>query len=190
MVSVAEHCQKYTAHAHRSLEDPRNIFLRSLGVDIAQVCTRKFLMLRKVVVGAVVYTLNLVKSPRKFIFDVPGILGIKHQVLVLLKAQLFLVYAEREVPAPAILLYRLICLLVFVGAYKELRIRLFEFSGTEEEVAGRYLIAERLAYLGYAKRHLGLHGIDDIFVVQINSLARLAGQIYRLCAFGGKVSEI
>ena len=54
---------------------------------------------------------------------------------------------------------------ILAGLAEELQLHLLEFAHAEDEVAGRYLVAEGLAYLANARGQLlarGAHGVGEV----------------------------
>ena len=63
------------------------------------------------------------------------------------------------------------------GRDEELHLHLLELAGAEDEVAGRDLVAERLAGLGDAERWLHAGGVRDVEVVDEDALRGLGAQV-------------
>jgi hypothetical protein len=60
-----------------------------------QIRARKLLVLRQIIVGTVMQAFDLIKSPGwEIVLYVPGVLGIEHDVVVLLPAKLGCVDAQ------------------------------------------------------------------------------------------------
>ena len=97
-------------------------------------------------------------------------------VLVELEARR--VEAERVVPVQSRRLPRLEPLHVGAGLDKELHLHLLELARAENEVAGRDLVAERLADLGNAERHLLPRGLLHVEEVHEDALRRLRAQVH------------
>ena len=190
VICVAEDCKENATETHRGFEYPGNVLLPCLGVGVAEVGTRELHMLREVVVGAIVNTLDLVKATRELVLNIPCILRIEDEVLVLLEAKLVLRDAKRKIPVEPVLLDSLIGRLVLVRTDEVLRIRLLELPRSEEEIAWRDLVPERLPYLRDTERNLRTHRVNDVLKVQVDALTRLARKIHRVRAFGSEVTQI
>ncbi len=70
------------------------------------------------------------------------------------------------------------CMSVAGGVHEELHLHLLEFARAEDEVPGGDLVAERLADLGDAERHLLPRRLLDVEEVHIDALRRLRPQVH------------
>src|SRR5213080_5609179 len=84
---------------------------------------------------------------------------------------------EVRVPAQALLAPVLEPRIVVTGPHEELELHLLELARAEEEVAGRDLVAERLADLRDAEGDLQTRRLDDVAEVDEDSLRRLRTEI-------------
>ena len=104
----------------------------------------------EVEVGAIGDTLKLLDAVRETVHDVDGGLGVVRQ-FVLGHAQEFEVVAIDALvlpPGEAFVHPLVVPVVVGTGFDEELKLHLFEFPNPEDEIAGRDLVAERLADLG------------------------------------------
>ena len=97
--------------------------------------------------------------------------------VVLAHAEHVLRDAEVDVPAQALLTPVLEPLGALVGRHEELHLHLLELARTEDEVAGRDLVAERLADLGDPERRLFPGELQDILEVDEDPLGRFGAQV-------------
>ena len=109
--------------------------------------------------------------------DVPG--RIVRQLLGVVRAQPQLVLGDAEVdePAQAFLAPVLVPAVGVLGRYEELHLHLFELARSEDEVAGRDLVAERLADLGDAERRLLARRRLHVQEVDEDALRRLGPEV-------------
>ena len=69
-------------------------------------------------------------------------------------------------------------LLALVRRHEVLHLHLLELTGAEHEVAGRDLVAERLADLGDAEGRLLPRGLEHVLEVEEHALRRLGPQVH------------
>ena len=135
---------------------------------------------RQVEVAAVVDALELLPAEREAVLDVDRLLGVVRQLVrgVLAQAQPLRRHAVALVPGAALgqpLLER--------GGGLRLRpdevlhLHLLELAHPEDEVAGRDLVAERLADLGDAERQLLARRLLDVLEVDVRALRGLRAQV-------------
>jgi hypothetical protein len=122
--------------------------------------------------------LDLLPSEREAELDVGGRLGVVRQLggLVGTHAQAFLPEAELAVEAHALRQPVLEPLLALARVHEELELRLLELARTEREVPRVDLVAEGLADLGDAERHLLARGLAHALPVGEDRLAGLGAQ--------------
>ncbi len=165
-VGVQQERQHRAADTGGRLDDVRRPALLGLLVVVGEVLAGGLGVGAEVVVGAVGDTLQLaplVAAELEAVLDVSGALGVVGELLlrVLVPPHVLLAQAETGVPVPALPHPVLLPLLVLARLDEELHLHLLELTGAEDEVAGRDLVAERLAHLGDAERRLaarsGLH---------------------------------
>ena len=113
------------------------------------------------------------------VFQVDGALGVVRELLlrVLVLAQVLRVDAEVDVPGLAVVDPVLVPFLIGAGLAEELEFHLLKLAGTEDEVAGRDLVAEGLADLADAERRLLARGVHDVRVVDEDALGGLGAQV-------------
>ena len=96
--------------------------------------------------------------------------------VVVAEAQVLLADAEVLVPVEALLYPVPVPVVVVAGLHEELHLHLLELAGAEDEVAGCYLVAERLADLGDAERQFRAHGGEHVAEVDEDALRGLGTQ--------------
>src|SRR5256885_15909832 len=93
-----------------------------------------------------------------------------------MELQPFLGQAEGTVPGHPLLLPVVEPLHVAGWLDEELHLHLLEFTSSEDEVAGRDLVSERLSDLGDAKWHLLPHRLLYVEKIHIDALRRFRPQ--------------
>ena len=190
-VGITKNSKEEPAEAHRSLENPRDVFFVSYGVGIVQVGTREFFVLREVVIAAVVNTHELIVAATwVVVFNIPSIFGVEDEVFVLVPVKVLFFDTEAEEPVPLFFFDALVVVFVFAGFDEILCVGLLEFAATEEKVAGGDFVTEGFADLGDTERHLDATGIDDILKVEIDTLAGFARKISWLGVLLGEIAKI
>ena len=138
-------------------------------------------MPREVEVAAVVHALDLLEAERaaEVELDVERGARVVRELLlrVLVEQQPLRVEAERLVPLHALLLPVLEPVHVRARLDEELHLHLLELARAEDEVPGRDLVAERLADLRDAERHLLARRLLDVEEVHVDALRRLRAQV-------------
>ena len=142
-------------------------------------------MLRQVEVGAAVYALHLLESERHVELYVGCGVGIVGELLVVVETVVLRTEAQRLMPLHARLLPCVEPLQLRAGLHEELHLHLFELAHAEYELPCHNLVAERLAYLRDAERHLHASGLLHVEIVYEYSLCRLRAQIYLACRVCG-----
>ena len=190
-VSIAEDGEEEPAETHRGLKNPRDVFFVSYGVGIVEVGTREFFVLREVVIATVVNTHELIVAATwVVVFNIPSVFGVEDEVFVLVPMEVFFFDTEAEEPVPLFLLDALVILFILTRFDEILRVGLFELAATEEKVAGGDFVTEGFADLGNTERYLDAASIDDIFKVEIDTLAGFARKISRLGVLLGEIAKI
>jgi hypothetical protein len=103
-------------------------------------------------------------------------------VVLLALAQVVAPHAEIDVPLRARVDPRLVGRLVLARPHEVLDLHLLELARAEREVAGRDLVAERLADLGHAERQLAAHRVQHVAEVHEDPLRRLGAQVRQAAA--------
>ena len=134
----------------------------------------------EVEVAAVVDPLELLPAEREAVLDVDRLLGVVGELVgrVLAEAQPLRGHAVGLVPRPPArqpLLERL--RRARFGPDEVLHLHLLELAHPEHEVAGRDLVAERLADLGDAERDLLARALLDVLEVDVAALGRLGAEV-------------
>ncbi len=190
-VGIAEDGKEEPAEAHRSLENPRDVFFVSYGVGIVEVGTGEFLMLCEVVIAAVVNTHEfIVATTWVVVFNIPSVFSVEDEVFVLVPVKVFFFDTEAKEPVPLFFLDALVVVFVFARFDEILCIGLFEFATAEEEVARRDFIAEGFANLGDTKGDFDAACIDDILKIEIDTLAGFARKIGGLGVLLSEIAKI
>ncbi len=130
-------------------------------------------------VGDALQLTPLLATEPEPVLDVDGALRVMRELFlrVLVAAQVVRVDAEVGVPAGALVDPVLVPLLVLAGLDEELHLHLLELAGPEDEVAGRDLVAERLADLADAERRFLARGGHHVGEVDEDALRGLRPQV-------------
>src|SRR5690606_24527312 len=141
-----------------------DVALAGGGVEVLELLARILLVARKVEVGAVVHALDFLPAERELVLDVVGGLGIVGELTgtVGVPAKPLRLEAQVDVRLHADLAPLLEPFLIGARLDEELRLLLLELASAEDEVAGRDLVAERLADLGDAEGDLLARGSLDV----------------------------
>src|SRR5262249_11863154 len=136
------------------LDHVRDVALLGLRVEVLELLAGELRVLGEVEVTAVGDPLELGPADREQVLDVAGARRVVAQLVGVVGAQLEVVgaYAELDVPVKALLEPVLEPLLSLGGRDEVLHLHLLELARTEDEVAGRDLVAKRLADLRDSKR--------------------------------------
>src|SRR3954468_4417071 len=149
-------------------------------VEVLELLPRMLLMLGQVEVAAIVDALDLLEAEgaTEIELNVEGRARVMRQLFrrVLMKLQALLGQAEAAVPRHALLFPVVEPLHVGARLDEELHLHLLEFTSSEDEVAGRDLVAERLSDLGNAEWHLLPHRLLDVQEVDVDTLRRFRTQ--------------
>ena len=134
----------------------------------------------EVVVGSVVYTLQLLEAHREFILDVVCALCVMSQLIwtVLVPAELVLTDTHLLVVVPPLASPVLEPFHVILWLYKVLHLHLLELAGSEDEVLGNNLVTECFSNLGNTERNLHSAVLDHVLEVYIDTLGCLRAQVY------------
>ena len=129
-------------------------------------------------IGAVGDTLQLAPvrtGETEFVLDVDGALGIVGELFLrmFVVAKVVGIDSQVGVPVGALVNPVLVPLLVGAGFDEELHLHLLELTGTEDEVPGRDLVAERLTCLHDAERRLLPRAGEYILEIDENTLGSL-----------------
>ena len=132
----------------------------------------------EIIVGPVVYPFELLPAERELVLDVEGGLRVVGELVrpVLLEPQLRSADTELVVVVYPRLLPVLEPFLVLRRLDEELHLHLLELAGAEDEVLGRYLVSERLAYLGDAERDLHPAALVDVLEIHVYPLSGLRSE--------------
>ena len=96
-------------------------------------------------------------------------------------AQFFHADTVLLVEAPSLVSPVLEPLVVLTRLYKELHFHLLKFAGTEDKVLGNNFVTESLSYLSDSEGNLHAVRLNNILVVNINTLGCFWTQVYNAC---------
>ncbi len=111
-------------------------------------------MLREVIVGTAVDTLDLLEAERHLELDICSCVGVESKLLVVVETIVLIAHAECLVPSQAGLLPIFEPVHLRAGLAEELHLHLLEFAHTEDKLTGNDLVAESLTNLSNTKRQL------------------------------------
>ena len=185
VVRFAEYGEHRAVDAVGRLDDERDKALVRVRVEIVDALSAVLLMAGEVKVCAVVRAVDLAPAEREEKLDVARRAGIVGELLVVVIAQMLGVDAEVDVELASVLLEVGVQLLVGALFAEGLELRLLELYRAEDEVAGGYLVAERLAYLTYREGELGALGALHVQEVDILALRVLRTEIDDALRVGG-----
>ena len=182
MVGLDEEGHEGTGEARGGLDDVGGPAFLSVRVEVVELRAGGLGVDAQVVVGAVGDALELAPLAAleaEAVFQVDGALGVVRELLlgVLVLAQVLRVDAEVDVPGLAVVDPVLVPFLIGAGFAEKLEFHLLELAGTEDEVAGRDLVAEGLADLADAERRLLARGVHDVRVVDEDALGGFGAQV-------------
>ena len=143
-------------HAERRLDNIGNISLVGLRIEVIKRLARGVDVLRQVVVGSVGNAPELAPAEREEILKVGGCLGVEAKLLLVMVAQaeIFLLDAQTQQEVTAVASPVLEPFQIGAGLAEEFQLHLLKLADTENEVAGRDLIAEGFADLTDTERNL------------------------------------
>ena len=190
-VGITKNSKKEPTETHRSLKNPRDVFLTGYWVGIMKVGTREFLVLSEIVIAAVVNTHELIVAATwVVVLNIPSVFGVEDEVFVLVPVKVFLLNTKTKEPVPLLFLDALVVIFVFAGLNEILSVGLFELAAAEEEIAGGDFVAEGFADLGNTKRNFNSASIEDVFVVEVNTLTGLTWKVGGLGVLLGEIAKI
>src|SRR3989344_8975763 len=178
VIRITEEHQCCPIDANRRLDDVRHKAVAGFLIEVGQINAGMLLVLREIVIAAMMKAFEFSPTEGKLVFNVPCVLRVKYQILMLLPAQVLFPDAELLVIRHALLPPFLECLSGILRMDKILHFHLLKFAFAKEELARVDLIAECLPDLRDAKRELIKTGIEHVLIVDIDSLSRLSAKIY------------
>ncbi len=133
----------------------------------------------QVVVGTIVDPLELLPAEGELVLDVVGVVGVVRELLTRVLNQLEPVGpdAQRLHPFQSHVLPIVEPLLVRARLDEELHLHLLELTGSKDEVAGRYLVTERLSDLCDPEGDPLSRGVQHVEKVHVDALRRLGTQV-------------
>ena len=179
VVGVHHERQRRAVGAGRGLDHVGHVALAGGGVHVVELLAGSVLVLGQVEVAAVGDALELRPAHREEVLDVRGRARVVRQLVgaVLAQPQLVLADAELLVPAHALVHPVHVPLRGVGGRGEELDLHLLELARAEDEVAGRDLVAERLADLGDPEGRLLAGELQDVLEVHEDALGGLRAQV-------------
>ena len=156
-----------------------NELLVRLGIEVVHFLTAVFLMSRQVEVRSVVGAVYLAPAEREEELYVACGFRVVGELLMVVEAQMLGSYAEILKILLAELLEVVVELIVRALLAEGLELHLLELYRSEGEVAGGYLVSERLADLTDAEGQLRSHRTLDVEEVYI----------FTLCVFGAQIDN-
>ena len=148
--------ERAAVRARGGLDHVRDVALARRRIDVVELLARKLGVTAEVEIRSIGDALQLRPAHREQVLDVARPGRVMGQLVGPVRAQLQVVGPDAQVgvPAHAIVHPALVPLLRLGGRHEELDLHLLELPRAEDEVAGRDLVAERLADLGDAERRL------------------------------------
>ena len=161
------------------LDDMGHVALAGGLVEVLQPLARVGCVLPQVVVGAVGDAFELVPAPREQELHVARPHRVVRQLVLVVRPQPQHALGDPQVAVPGQPLGApvLVPARSLVRRHEVLHLHLLELAGAEHEVAGRDLVAERLADLGDAERRPLARGLQDVLEVGEHALGRLRPQV-------------
>ena len=188
VVRVAQHRQHAALHPKTRLDHIRDVVFAGFLIEIGQILAGGVLVLGQVVIGAIRHTPQLTPAEREQELEVGGRFGIEAQLLGIVVTQtqilVFQTDAQQELVAeiaPVLEPFQ-------IGAGFAEKFQL-ELAHTEDEVAGRDLVAEGFANLTDAERQLAPGGALHIHKVGKDALRGFGTQIHRVFRILGDTLE-
>ena len=179
VVCVDQKCKRHAVSAERRLNDIGHILFIRLGIKIFHRFAAVVGMLRKVVIGAVRHAPELAPAEREQILKVGRCLGVEAKLVRIMVAQSEIVARHAEIIEEllAVILPVFEPFEVGAGFAEKLQLHLLKLADTEDKVAGRDLVAERLADLTDAEGELLARGARNVLEVDEDPLRRLGAEI-------------
>ena len=181
VVGVAQEREDRAADAGGGLDHVGDVALARLRVDPVELLAGELRVLREVVVAAVRDPLELLPAGRVEELDVARRGGVVRQLVRVMRAQAQVVGidAEPHVPVEPLAHPVLVPLVGLAGRDEVLHLHLLELERAEDEVAGRDLVAERLADLRDPERRPAARELQHLLEVEEDPLRGLGAQVDR-----------
>ena len=179
VVAVHQRHQHRPGQPDRGLDNERHVALARALVQVGQVLAGEFHVPLQVEVGAIVDALQLLPAEREPVLDVVRVARVVRQLVrpVLVEAQVVGVDAQVQVVLEAARLPMLEPARVLARVHEVLHLHLLELAGAEDEALGGDLVAERLAHLRDAERHLEAARLQHVLEVHVAALRGLRAQV-------------
>src|SRR5205823_7429917 len=176
-IRVDEESERGSVGADGGLDDVWHITAVIRLIEVLELLSRVLLMLCEIEIAAVVHAFDLLEAEAAAEVELDVERGARIVcelfLLVLMELQPLLGKPEAAVPLHALLFPIFEPLLVRAWLDEKLHLHLLEFASSKDEVSWRDLVAERLADLGDAERHLLTHRLLHVEKVHIDALRRL-----------------
>ena len=176
-VRSSHYREEHSIDTDRGLYHIRHVALVKFGVEVFDVFTRIFLVLRQVEVRAAVYPLHLFESKGHLELYIGSGIGVVCQLFVVVEAIFAVAKSERPVPTHTEMFPVVEPLHLLARTDKKLHLHLLELTHTEDKLPCHYLIAECLAYLCYTERYLHSARLLHVEEIDKNTLCRLGTEI-------------
>ena len=179
VVGVDEEGERRAVGAGGRFDHMRHVLLAAGLIEEFELLAGELGVLLQVKVASVGNPLKLRPADREEVLDVAGAARIVAQLILLVDAKLEVVGADSKigVPAEPLVAPELEPLVGLGRGYEELHLHLFKLARAEDEVAGRNLVAERLADLGNSERRLLARELQHVLEVDEDALRSLGAQI-------------
>ena len=179
VVGVDEERERRAVGAGGRLDHVRHVALAAALVEVLELLARELGVLGEVEVAAVGDALELRPADREEVLDVARAGGVVRELVGVVRAQAQVVGADAELDVPALALAEPVLepLLRLGRRHEELHLHLLELARAEDEVAGRDLVAERLADLGDPERRLLARELQHVLEVDEDALRGLRAQV-------------
>ena len=172
VVGVRKEGEHGPLRAERRLDNVRDIFFVCGGVGIFHIFPAFRGVLLQIVVRSVGNAPQLAPAERKIVFEVCRRFGVETKLLfgVVAQFQVFLFQTQRKEEVFAVIFPVIKPFEVGVGFAEKFKLHLLELAHAENEVSGRYFVAEGFAYLTYSERHAHTRSALNVFEVDENTL--------------------
>src|SRR5437667_2556922 len=178
VVGVHQEGERRAVGTRRRLDDPGEVALAPLLVEVGEVLAAVLAVPPEIEVGAVRDAFELGPAEREGVLDVDARLGVVRELVATVRPQPQPVTldVEARVPLQARRPPVVVPLLVLAGTDEELELHLLELARAEEEVARGDLVAERAPDLGDAEGELQARGLEDVPEVDEHALRGFRAQ--------------
>ncbi len=182
IVGFAEESEGSAIHAGTGLDNVGNEFLPCLLVEIFEWFATGFLVLLEIVIGSVCDAFELFGAEREGIEKVIGTLGVEGSVFFgdIEYGDLASGDTDRFVPGKAVGEPLIEPFFPICGGDKKFNFHLFEFAGSEGEVAGVDFVTESLSNLGDSEGEFFSRDFENIFELDEHGLGRFGPEVGKI----------